>query len=727
MEVSADLPGVPPNEAVIASVQPAVVDCEGLDQPTTVTVTVSLLADAPPGAMTLEVTGTVVGPQVTYDVCVSQATIVVGILDLDVDSDNDATAPDFGPQRTSGEDAIEDRTDLPGRIVWVNSNDNDGDHVADFGDGYNLDGVIGTPDDANTSETGFVRMVLEVADAVDLGVALFRVTYSASNPAGATFSTSPPGIVPAPGHLRIWKKNGNLVRSASVIPVGDYVAPGDYQASDFGLTGGMRVVNLWLEGIRPSATIGDQQIMFELDPDGAGPADWCSDAVRVTVSELAILTWDSGASAMALADHVNIGHWGEDRAPNELSGYSGGHSGTALNGAGGTFIDADPERFVVRVTHLPGNANPAVAEAVTVKVGTLTGGGGADDAEHDITLAETGPDTGVFMSETQLLTAPDLSMVTAADQDDGFAVYSVRAGGPVIDEGANDRTHKATIDGGVQATIDTLGGAFASGVPVCDRVPNDQRREVRIRVHVFNEPFDDYGLDGMPGTGDPGEGNGVFDAGEPFADISGDGMRNTVLGSTTAANGRVSAEFDRSNIAWTQACIRVIQVGSTSFEDAPTNAGGVNILRDGLFTDGPGADEEVVLTSTTGTSFDIVEVYFISPFDPATIAEGLASTPGLRGGISLPPAQQEDTYLFVASSADVRRRVLPHELGHALTNRGDVITPTYIFFQSRNGSTLDDKVHQQRRFTHAIETDARTCRAAGSLSGVGNRLVSSCP
>jgi len=659
--------------------------------------------------------------------CEDHLKLTVIQVDLDVDSDNNNAMADFGPQRTQGEEDIEDKNNLPGRIVWVNNNDDDRDNVADFGDGYNLNGA-NPNDDANTDEKNFVRIVFEVPPTVDLTKAKVRMTYDASNPAAATTITTPPNIAQAPGELRIWKKNGNLVRNPSVIPTGDYVAPGTYDPSALGLSNAMRTVNLWLEGIRPSSMIGEESILFEVDPDGPmGPAGFCGDAVRVTVSQLEILAWDASSTSMALADHVNVGHWGDDRGTNELNGYTAGLSGTALNGAGGTFIDVDLDRFMVRLTHLPGNASATVAELITVQTGTLTGTGTVDDADHNVTLLETGVNTGVFESEAHLMTAPNLSMVAATDQDDGFAVRSTRTGATVADEGDNDRTHKATIDGHVRVNYSAPSGPIDQRVSVCDRVPTDERKEIRVRVHVFNEPFDDFGLDGMPGTSDSGEGNGIYEMGEPFADISGDGVRNTVLGSTSAASTRVSEEIERSNVAWTQACIRVLQVGSTAFDDAPTNAAGANIIRDGLFNDGPGADEEVVILSTTGASHDVVEVFFISPFDPTTMAEGLASTPGLRGGIVLPAAMQENTYLFVASSANVRRRVLAHELGHALTNQGDVTTPVYVFFRSLDGSTHDDTVNRQRRITHQTQMDARTCRTAGSLSATGNRLLSGCP
>jgi hypothetical protein len=173
----------------------------------------------------------------------------------------------------------------------------------------------------------------------------------------------------------------------------------------------------------------------------------------------------------------------------------------------------------------------------------------------------------------------------------------------------------------------------------------------------------------------------------------------------------------------------VEQIGAITFEDAPTDAAGISILHDREFSIGPDADEEVVLLAATGTSHDIVEVYFVSRFDQASMAEGLASTPNLRGGINLPVGQQENTYLFVATSTDIRRRVLAHEFGHALTNQGDGTTPlpVYVFFPSLDGSTLDDNVNRQRRITAQTQTNARTCRSLGNLSGIGNRLLSGCP
>src|SRR5690606_31945367 len=68
---------------------------------------------------------------------------IIGI-DLDVDSDNTVAASDFAPDRDANEETIEDDPALTGRIIRVNTDDDDGDGITDLGDGYNLDCSDGT-------------------------------------------------------------------------------------------------------------------------------------------------------------------------------------------------------------------------------------------------------------------------------------------------------------------------------------------------------------------------------------------------------------------------------------------------------------------------------------------------------------------------------------------------------------------------------------------------------
>jgi hypothetical protein len=240
----------------------------------------------------------------TFDVSDKVVATVLQV-DIDVDSDNSKKDPDFAPDRTNDEDKIEDDKTKFGRVVCVNDGDDDNDRIADYGDGYNLDGVSGNDkeraDDANAKETTFVRLVVEAPKPIDLTKARFRFLYDASDPADARRVGDPPRIDPAPGRLRIWKKNGNEARkSKRVSNGGDYFAPWveadrnkhfSFKAADIGFTeDNNRTVNLWIEGIRPSEGKGTDRIVFEVDPDGAdGKAPFApADAVRVTVVQLSV-------------------------------------------------------------------------------------------------------------------------------------------------------------------------------------------------------------------------------------------------------------------------------------------------------------------------------------------------------------------------------------------------------------------------------------------------------
>jgi hypothetical protein len=213
---------------------------------------------------------------------------------LDVDSDNNNGSNP--PGRTDAEDRIENVTgdpQKPGKLLGVNDDDNDGDRIPDFADGFNLDGNAGNNDDSNASEH-FVPLVLELPEPIDLRQAKVKFTYSASNPAGVQRAGMAPNFVytPASGHLRIWKKNGNQARNeANANAGGDYVAPGiEYRPAQLGFSN-TRVVRLYLEGIASSSAVAGDQIKVIVDPDGPGPIPFLpQDAVRVTVTMVDLTT-----------------------------------------------------------------------------------------------------------------------------------------------------------------------------------------------------------------------------------------------------------------------------------------------------------------------------------------------------------------------------------------------------------------------------------------------------
>jgi hypothetical protein len=227
-------------------------------------------------------------------------------IDLDVDSDNHGGSLLVDDPE---EDLIEDADPTLGAYVFVNRDNDDidsGDRIMDYGDGFNHNNSTPTPpatppvddDDITENEDDFVEMYFRVPTGIDLDVARVRVTYDSSPPSEASISGDPLVVEPGEGWLRIWKRGGGEMRNKHEVdfdedadgePDGDFVNGGDdqttveYDASDLGLTNANRQIRLWLEGIEP----GGKRIVFEMDPDGPGPAEYiCQDAVRVMAIEL---------------------------------------------------------------------------------------------------------------------------------------------------------------------------------------------------------------------------------------------------------------------------------------------------------------------------------------------------------------------------------------------------------------------------------------------------------
>jgi hypothetical protein len=216
---------------------------------------------------------------------------VIGV-DLDVDSNNDGVISNPNPNAEDQSEDIKDKPEFPGKYVGVNDGDVDNDGVPNWADGFQSKDVDNSGDKAGGS---FTEMILSVPEPVDLAMAKLRFTYSASDPfqvgrAGAGTPADPFVYTPAPGYLRVWTKDGNVSRNAKSIaePGGNFVASNTtYTAAQLGLAPATRTVTLYIEGIRPSDSVADQQIKVELDPDGDGPASWVhEDAVRVTIIQV---------------------------------------------------------------------------------------------------------------------------------------------------------------------------------------------------------------------------------------------------------------------------------------------------------------------------------------------------------------------------------------------------------------------------------------------------------
>jgi len=211
----------------------------------------------------------------------------------------------------------------------------------------------------------------------------------------------------------------------------------------------------------------------------------------VTTTNVGVALLDGEGNKRSFLD---IGHFGADRGEVELTGYTA--AGDLINGAGGVFIDTDPDRFVVRINDASKNQNPGVRETIRASLATLVSnnaGAAVDDDETEFELLETEPDSGVFVSEAMLLTSPDLPL--ADNPDDDMAVWSTREGAFfVADDALNDRTHRATIDGAVRVKYEFKEGEFLpSPTPVSERSP-DARKTLRVRVRVHMEPYNDVGV-----------------------------------------------------------------------------------------------------------------------------------------------------------------------------------------------------------------------------------------
>lgn len=229
--------------------------------------------------------------------------LTVYLIDLDIDSDDTREAkqdPQRDPERTQLEDDIEDHPCRDGKVLLVNNGDLDHDNVRNLVDGIDKWGNEGT--DASTS---FTPIMVYLPDPIDPDKAVARFVYSASDPDQITRSPRSDGgfdYTPAPGHLRLWSKDGEESRKRqSLADGGDYVAPiKEYRVRDhFPPSVGPRLWRFYVEGMDISPQPGDRRVVLEVDPDGpTGPVGWLRDAVRITVIRNELTLADTMAESM---------------------------------------------------------------------------------------------------------------------------------------------------------------------------------------------------------------------------------------------------------------------------------------------------------------------------------------------------------------------------------------------------------------------------------------------
>lgn len=127
------------------------------------------------------------------------------------------------------------------------------------------------------------------------------------------------------------------------------------------------------------------------------------------------------------------------------------------------FVDLDPDRFKVQVTDFAKKG----AGTVTVKLSTDSEGAEYDDATV-ITLTETGANTGVFRSKTQMLMSDDV--------DDDHEIDGV------ADDANEDRSHEIALAGDAKAEYTSAAGVTrdaTANVPVV--------KTVKLNVNILRE------------------------------------------------------------------------------------------------------------------------------------------------------------------------------------------------------------------------------------------------
>lgn len=176
------------------------------------------------------------------------------------------------------------------KFVWSGRNRRERFKPVLNGEGYDLSGTS-ADDDHGVTGLAFIPVVVQASGYLDAAQgASVRITfdYDASDPAAVVVSPgaggAPFSYSPAPGALRLWKKNGHEARDKRGVPAGDYIVPGHaYTLADLGMGEQGGTVTLWAEAVRPSEVKGDLRVAATFTgPNGGGHA------VRFTGVEVAV-------------------------------------------------------------------------------------------------------------------------------------------------------------------------------------------------------------------------------------------------------------------------------------------------------------------------------------------------------------------------------------------------------------------------------------------------------
>jgi len=429
------------------------------------------------------------------------------------------------------------------------------------------------------------------------------------------------------------------------------------------------------------------------------------------------------------------------------------------------FIDLDSDKFFIQVTDKSQDQNTGVD---LITVGIRTEGRMGGDNLTDIELRETGNNTGVFRSASQLLTAPLFDNIPSVGtnihrySDDGFEVYDNGVGATVVDDSINDRTHWTDVGGSVTIEYTDLNAKLITAeVPVCE-----DYKEVKYQIVNFMEPFEDVGLDGVPNTGDEGEGNGVFDCSgqspctnhapgtlsEPYYNVSKvylekyqaytldlpissassefiypieKGEQQSTSDPSHYGRGKMAPDenlilwLDRANKIWAPACIRFEQADDPILSENPTGFLRKDIFENLTLEAGNFPDEQNDLVQifehfNSNYVMDEKVVYiFLGPeifyvgdqnlIDPYGIAVTTYTDHGYNQSLN------EGKYSFIYLAPGYPPVLLAHEFVHILTELGHSSDPVaemnvpYLAYPTNiTPGDYDYSVNTWRRLTERV-------------------------
>lgn len=440
------------------------------------------------------------------------------------------------------------------------------------------------------------------------------------------------------------------------------------------------------------------------------------------------------------------------------NGYLDIGGAAPLNEPGLTFVDLDPARFVVRVTDAAANLDPMRRESVSVSVGTLLvwplAPAGAEDWADPLTLIElreTSENSGVFESESQLLTTNE----EVSEPDDGFAVRSELVGGVVADEANGDRTHRlgrpgqSFLTGGVRVQYGLVHPAKKT-LPVCGRTP-DVRRSVNLRMRVLMEPFIDDPTATFSYTDPSGfsfndtNGDRVHqpsEASERWVDLSTQAIMPSAGGAMAVMaglDGRGAAATDAqlarmlrvANMSWAPACIEFRAAGPLTTLEHATITGAGAPLYDGiiqLVVDRiplAAAMQVAPVGPTPANTIDVVVGYSLAGLvDSAGVAHTALGYTDISAA-SWSVGGRVGVLVGSLSALDSSMRTLAHELGHAMEN-ADSDSPTdpaWQFYPSGGAGPGMDTNYLYRRFPHQTLLNVQTVRPFSNRSNGGNAFL----